>query len=73
MSRKAKGIDTDKLLEQIARADIDDQISFFNKFKSQLSALLFDRAAEKEEEASKLAEKAQEILSPKMCDKPKTN
>lgn len=65
MSKRSKGINHEKLLEQIALADIDDQITFFNKFKSQLSSRLFDRAAEKEEEASKLAEKAQEILDPK--------
>jgi cytidylate kinase len=71
MSRKAKGIDTDKLLEQIALADIDDQIRFYHKLKNQLSAILIDKAKYHEEIQNKLLGTAKEIISD--CRKPEEN
>jgi hypothetical protein len=63
MSKKSRGIQTEKLLDQIALADVDDQVRFFHKFKTQLSTILIEKAKYHEEIQDKLLGTAKEILS----------
>lgn len=56
MSRKSKGIDTDKILDQLSNVDLDDQVSFFHKYKEQLDAALLARANELGEQQNKYLE-----------------
>ena len=55
MSVKAKGINTEKILEQISKADIDEQIKFFHDFKSYLNEKISKREEELSNKASEYA------------------
>lgn len=54
MSTKAKGIQTEKILEQIAKADLDDQVKFFYHFKGELDKKLAQRSKEFEEKQTEI-------------------
>lgn len=55
MSVKAKGIQTDKLLEAIAKADLDDQVKFFYDFKEVLDKKLIAREKELEDNKERIS------------------
>lgn len=62
MSVKAKGINADKLLTQIKKADIDEQIQFYYDLRNYLDQELTSRAKEFEEKKEQILKTRSRII-----------
>lgn len=64
MSRKAKGIFMEKVIEQFEQADIDEKIRAFEELSQYMSKAIANRRLEIQDEHSKLDALQQKITTP---------